>query len=42
MRLPWVRPDVDALLKKLRVAPPPKLHSVEAVPAADPVTSGDA
>jgi hypothetical protein len=30
------------LLKKLRVAPPPKLHSVEAVPAADPVTIGDA
>jgi hypothetical protein len=37
-----VRPDVHALLKKLRVAPPPKLHSVEAVPAADPVTTGDA
>ena len=37
-----VRPEVEALLKKLRVAPPPKLHSVQAAPAAEPVTTGDA
>lgn len=37
-----VRPEVEALLKKLRVAPPPKLHSVESAPSADPVTSGNA
>ena len=37
-----VRPDAVQLLKKLRVAPPPKLHSVVAAPAAEPVTSGDA
>ena len=37
-----VRPEAEALLKKLRVAPPPKLHSVEPVPAAEPVTTGDA
>ena len=37
-----VRPDAVELLKKLRVAPPPKLHSVVPVPAPDPVTSGDA
>ncbi len=37
-----VRPEADALLKKLRVAPPPKLHSVESAPPAEPVTSGDA
>jgi hypothetical protein len=37
-----VRPEVESLLKKLRVAPPPKLHSIEAAPAADPVTTGDA
>jgi transposase len=37
-----VRPEAEALLKKLRVAPPPKLHSVEAVPPAHPVTTGNA
>lgn len=28
-------PEAEALLRKLRVAPPPKLHSVEAAPALD-------
>ncbi len=40
-----VRPEVEALLKKLHVPPPPKLHSVETAPAAHsahPATSGDA
>ena len=37
-----VRPEVEALLRKLRVAPPPKLHSVESAPPAEPVTSADA
>lgn len=37
-----VRPEAEALLKTLRVAPPPRLHSVEAAPAAKPVTTGDA
>ncbi len=28
-------PEAEALLRKLRVAPPPKLHCVEAAPALD-------
>jgi transposase len=34
-----VRPEAELLLKKLRVAQPPKVHSVEAVPAEDPVSA---
>ena len=37
-----VRPEVEALLKKLCVAAPPKVHSVQAAPSAEPVTSGNA
>jgi transposase len=34
-----VRPAVQALLNKLRVAPPPKLHTVEAAPGDPPAAS---
>jgi hypothetical protein len=37
-----VRPEVEMLLRKLGVALPPKLHSVESVPPADPETVADA
>jgi len=37
-----VRREALALLQKLRVAPPPTLHTVEAAPPAAPVRSGDA
>jgi hypothetical protein len=37
-----VRPEAEILLKKLRVALPPKLHSVKPLPDAAPVESGDA
>src|SRR5579871_3387852 len=37
-----VRSEVEALLKMLHVAPPPKLHSVEVAPPAEAVRSGDA
>jgi len=37
-----VRSEVEALLKMLHVAPPPKLHSVEVAPSAEAVRSGDA
>jgi hypothetical protein len=37
-----VRPEVEMLLRKLGVALPSKLHSVESVPPADPETVADA
>ena len=37
-----LRPEAEALFKKLRVPSPPKLHSVRAAPPVAPVTSADA
>lgn len=37
-----VRPEVEALLKKLRVALPPKLHTIEAAPGEPQATAAEA
>jgi hypothetical protein len=34
-----VRPEAEALLKKLRIAAPPTLHTVHSAPPAEPLAS---